>query len=666
MSSIAPERSKNEYKRLDLIGTGGMAEVYRCVLSGQQGFEKRVVLKKLLPQVAQNSEIVTNFIDEARLAALLQHENIATVYDFGEMDGSYFIAMEYLFGKDLHNILQRAKEADCPMDMEAALLITKNICEGMDYAHSLLDLHHHPLNIIHRDLSPHNVFVTYDGKIKIIDFGVAKAEIFDNRTRVGVVKGKISYMSPEQLTDGEIDSRSDIFSIGILLYEMLSGIRMYTGDTATLIRKCMHVEYQDLEEVQPELPPEVYSIVQKALEKDQKKRYQSCTQMAGDIENCLYLMKKRPNTQIVKEYIRVLFSGEYETEKNGLFAESEKADATALAESDKTVREEKTVLIDSASVVATRESTGLQDVKRPVAGKWRFFQKLILGLGILVFVMVFLLLYISGLIVPNEPGRSKVLPYVTSSGTVEVSLEDPVENLTKQPVEQQEIVVEEPSLGTDEAEIKTLLGKAREALDNNRLTLPRDESAYSYYQQVLALTPNNNVARDGLRHIGDKYAELAERALAGKDFNRAGAQINKGLSVTPGSGRLLSLQERVVLEKRKLIKQLMQKARGAMAKNNLTTPAGTSAFRYYSDILTLDGRNTGALRGIRAIGDRYAALADDAYMNMNLKNARSYVSKGLKVVPDHKLLLELQKDLTRSTPGIFLRSLEKSLKPLLN
>ncbi|MDJ0623861.1 MAG: protein kinase, partial [Desulfocapsaceae bacterium] len=337
-----------KYILLDLLGIGGMAEVYRCKLVGQQGFEKIIVLKKLLSEAAKDQERVANFIDEARLAALLQHENIGHVYDFGEIDGNYFIAMEYLFGKDLFTIVQQTKQNNKSIDIEPALFITSKICEGMGYAHSLKDLEGKPLNIIHRDLTPHNVFVTYDGKVKIIDFGVARAELFDNRTKAGVVKGKVSYMSPEQLTEENVDQRSDIFSIGILLYEMLSGKRMYEGDTATLIRKGMQVDYDRLEAICPGLPRELYGIVDKALQADRDKRYQTCGEMAAAIEDFLYQLKERPSSQKLQSFMHDLFGKEYEAENKKLVETVKKFDELHGASTqEKTTAEELTGQIEA-------------------------------------------------------------------------------------------------------------------------------------------------------------------------------------------------------------------------------------------------------------------------------------------------------------------------------
>ena len=304
----------SKYTLLDLIGTGGMAEVYRAKLVGTRGFEKPLVIKQLLADVAGDGEVVANFIDEARLAALLQHENIACVYDFGEQEGHYFIAMEYLFGKDLHTTMAQAKGDRGTIGINQALFIAAQICAGMDYAHNLSDMRQQPLNIIHRDLTPHNVFLTYEGKIKIIDFGVAKAELFDNRTRAGVVKGKVTYMSPEQLVEGDVDSRSDIFSIGILLYEMLSGVRMYQGDTATLIRKCINVEHLPFEEVLPGEDPVIYKILGKALQKDKEKRYQSCGEMLDDINEYFFEQGVRPDNRMVKALLLELFQEDHDAE----------------------------------------------------------------------------------------------------------------------------------------------------------------------------------------------------------------------------------------------------------------------------------------------------------------------------------------------------------------
>jgi len=315
MSGVKSIQFGEKYILLDHIGAGGVAEVFRGKLTRDKGFEKLIVIKKLLAEHNSDREMINVSIREARLAALLQHDNIAATYDFGEIDGEYFLAMEYLFGKNLYSVMARARDNKDQFRVTEALLIGSKICEGMEYAHNLTDLQSKPLNIVHRDLTPHNIFVTYDGKVKILDFGVAKAELFDNKTREGVVKGKISYMSPERLSGEGVDSRSDIFSIGILLYEMISKKRMYQGDTAELIRKCLTAEYENLKSLLPELEPAIYKILDKALAVEIDKRYQTCSQMQGDIDDLLFQMQQRVDSRLLKNTIQTLFAREYETEQ---------------------------------------------------------------------------------------------------------------------------------------------------------------------------------------------------------------------------------------------------------------------------------------------------------------------------------------------------------------
>ena len=186
-----------KYILLDRIATGGMAELYRAKITGSEGFEKVIAIKKILPHLTREESLISSFIDEAKLAAFLQHPNIVQIYDFGEMEDSYFLAMEYLFGKDLKFIIEKSKEMQNPIELEDALLITTQICNGLFYAHNLKDFHGKPLNIIHRDIGPQNIFITFDGQVKIIDFGIAKAANQSTITQSDLIKGKVAYMSPE-------------------------------------------------------------------------------------------------------------------------------------------------------------------------------------------------------------------------------------------------------------------------------------------------------------------------------------------------------------------------------------------------------------------------------------------------------------------------------------
>jgi tetratricopeptide (TPR) repeat protein/tRNA A-37 threonylcarbamoyl transferase component Bud32 len=319
MGQITPKRF-GKYLLLDQIAVGGMAELYRAMITGVQGFEKLIAVKKILPHLTIEEELVTSFIDEAKLAALLHHQNIVQIYDFGSVEKSYFIAMEYLFGKDLRNVREKAKQKGSPLSLEYALYIVSRVASGLHYAHNLKDFQGKPLNIIHRDISPQNIFITYEGDVKIVDFGIAKAATQSTMTQVGMIKGKVAYMSPEQ-ADGEvIDYRSDIFSLGIILYELITGERMFQGDTMQILSKVRSADFPPPEEVIKDVPDKLYEILNQALAKDAENRYSSCNQMLSDLEEVMYSFSGRPTARGLSEYMKGLFEGEIAEEESAMSA----------------------------------------------------------------------------------------------------------------------------------------------------------------------------------------------------------------------------------------------------------------------------------------------------------------------------------------------------------
>ena len=311
-----------KYQLLDKIAVGGMAELFRAKLTGVEGFEKLIAIKKILPNLSQEENLVKSFIDEAKLAALLHHENIIQIYDFGSLDNEYFIAMEFLFGKDLRTIRQTAKERELPLGMENILYLIARICAGLDYSHNLKDLQGKPLNIIHRDINPQNILVTYDGQVKIIDYGIAKAASHNTKTRENLIKGKLAYMSPEQANGQTIDHRSDIFSAGIILYELLAVRRMFEGETMHVLSLVREAQFDPPEEVIPDLPAKLNQILRRALAKDTEERYQSAGEMLAEVEECAFEMSLRPNARNFAQYIKELFEEEYAEEELALWAKS--------------------------------------------------------------------------------------------------------------------------------------------------------------------------------------------------------------------------------------------------------------------------------------------------------------------------------------------------------
>ncbi len=313
MSGFTPIRF-GKYLLLDRIASGGMAQLYRAKITGVEGFEKLIAIKMIHPHLSGEKELVSAFIDEAKLAALLNHQNIVQIYDFGFMENSYFIAMEYLFGKDLRHIFYKARRKGMPLSLEHALYITSQICSGLDYAHKMTDLKGKPLQIIHRDISPPNILITYEGDVKIVDFGIAKAASLSSVTPDGRLKGKAPYMSPEQAAGEKIDHRSDIFSTGILLYELVTEKRMFTGEALEILAKVRQAEFEAPEAVRSGLPPELYEILRKALAKEVDRRYQSCGEMLVDIEECMFELSWRPTDRGLAEYMKKLFGDEMDTE----------------------------------------------------------------------------------------------------------------------------------------------------------------------------------------------------------------------------------------------------------------------------------------------------------------------------------------------------------------
>ena len=304
-----------KYILLDKVATGGMAELFRAKLIGAGGFEKLIAIKKILHHLNDEDKLVTSFIDEAKLAAFLHHPNIVQIYDFGCMDDIYYIAMEYLAGKDLRYTIKKAVEKNSTISLDIILYIILRLCDGIDYAHTLKDFSGNPLNIIHRDIGPQNLIITYDGQVKIIDFGIAKAATQTTNTQAGTIKGKVAYMSPEQASGSVVDYRSDIFSIGIVLYELLTGTKMYKGDTFEALAKARDARFESVAALKPEIHEALLQIIDKALAKNPDARYQSAHELYVDVENYMAENNFRVSQRDLAGYMKNLFAEESKTEE---------------------------------------------------------------------------------------------------------------------------------------------------------------------------------------------------------------------------------------------------------------------------------------------------------------------------------------------------------------
>ena len=284
-----------QYALLDRIAVGGMAEVWKARMRGVEGFQKTVAIKRILPHLTDSSDFISMFVDEAKLAAQLSHPNIIHIYDLGKIGQHYYIAMEYVEGQNLRTILNGTAERAMPLPVGLVLLIGARLASALDYAHRKRDFDHREMGLVHRDVSPQNVLISYDGDIKLCDFGIAKAVANASRTQMGALKGKLQYMSPEQAWGRPVDPRSDIFSLGSLLFEMSTGRRLFTGDNEIsvleAVREC-HVE--EPSELNAEIPAEFNAIILKALAKDPADRYQHAGELQQELEQVLYSRKPTP------------------------------------------------------------------------------------------------------------------------------------------------------------------------------------------------------------------------------------------------------------------------------------------------------------------------------------------------------------------------------------
>ena len=308
-----------KYTLIDRIAVGGMAEIFLARQAGLEGFEKTIVIKRIRPHLSKQPNFVKMFLNEAKLAAQLNHPNIVQIYDLGKIGESYFIAMEYIFGRDMRRIIPKADALGIPFPMVYALKIASSVCEGLYYAHARTDLYGNALNIVHRDVTPENIFVSFDGTVKVLDFGIAKAANQIEQTRAGEIKGKLSYMSPEQCMGKSLDNRSDIFSLGVVLYEWLTGFKLFTGDSEVAILKSItEGKIYAPSYFKADIPEGVEAILMKALAKDREDRYQTAWEMQYDLDQFLSQYEFTPSNIHLSNFLKQLFNDELEEEKDRL------------------------------------------------------------------------------------------------------------------------------------------------------------------------------------------------------------------------------------------------------------------------------------------------------------------------------------------------------------
>jgi serine/threonine protein kinase len=302
-------QSGDRYQILERLDAGGMAEVFKAVAVSLEGFEKPVAIKRVLPQLSANEGFIRMFLDEARLSLFLSHTNIVSVFDVVQSDDVYFIVMEYIEGANLKRVVEAARLRQGTLPVPIAVYIAIQVCQGLDYAHNKTDVRGRELNIVHRDVSPPNVLLSWTGEVKLTDFGLAKAASQVSVTDPGVVKGKFGYLSPEAALGESVDRRTDVFAAGILLWEMLAGRRLFQGnadwDTLQLVRKA---EIPSLRALNPSVPVELEEIIRRALARDPVERFQSAQELGRRLSGYLSSTSSVVTAYDVAAYLKAVLS----------------------------------------------------------------------------------------------------------------------------------------------------------------------------------------------------------------------------------------------------------------------------------------------------------------------------------------------------------------------
>jgi serine/threonine-protein kinase len=296
--------SQGKYEVIRKLDAGGMAEVYVGRTRGVAGITKRVAIKRVLPHLAENQKFVSMFLDEARVGMKLSHANVVQVFDVGEAEGTYFIVMEFIEGVSLRDVIDKLKERGQVVPVGTAAYIVSEAAKGLAYAHKALDDSGEPLGIVHRDISPPNILLSAQGEVKVTDFGLAKAASQLETTDPGVVKGKFSYLSPEAVDGLDVDPRADIFGLGIVLFELLTGRRLFFGETdyqtVELVSRCHVPSLRMLNRAVPEL---LDDIAHKALSRDRRLRYQHAEELGDALTSCLYTSGMKATSRAVADLV---------------------------------------------------------------------------------------------------------------------------------------------------------------------------------------------------------------------------------------------------------------------------------------------------------------------------------------------------------------------------
>ncbi|MBI4616726.1 MAG: serine/threonine protein kinase [Planctomycetes bacterium] len=290
------------------IAEGGMGCVWEALQYGVEGFTKKMAVKTINEKMSSDAEFVEMFVGEAKLVANLVHENIVQIYQLGRLEGQFYIAMEYISGVNLQEVMDAHSRKSKKPPVELATFVISRVCRSLNYAHTKKDEYGKLLGVVHRDVSPKNIMINFEGLVKLTDFGIAKAANYMRNREGDILLGKTQYMSPEQAAFKETDPRSDLFSLGICMFELLTGECLFQDDdTLVILDKVQHEKLPAIRNFVSDIPKEVERILYKALERELDRRYQSAAEMLSDLEHFMYDKGYGPTNQVLEKYMRELF-----------------------------------------------------------------------------------------------------------------------------------------------------------------------------------------------------------------------------------------------------------------------------------------------------------------------------------------------------------------------
>jgi eukaryotic-like serine/threonine-protein kinase len=416
-----PDRARRQlgqYRLIAELARGGMGVVHLAALCGLQGFRKLVVVKELRPELVCNEAAVAMFMDEARLAARLSHPNIVQTMEVGVDAGKHFIAMEYLDGQPLQKVVRRGVTQTTRVPLRAQIAVVLEVLAALEYAHNLRDFDGTPLGVVHRDVSPHNVFVTYEGHVKLVDFGISKTTTAEaEETRAGVLKGKMRYMAPEQAAGGRVDRRADLFAVGVMLWEAIVGRRAWEGqDDGGVLQSLLLGVVPDIRQARPDVDADLARIVERAMSVDPEARHTSALEMREDLER--YVAARRmavPNARSLGAAVARLFADEREKRSSLIRAQiqglspKEPTQRQAPSESRSVPSGEATLSSLARGDASSTPGSSISPRRTPAGSAWSLVWPVVMAVGLgASFALTFLTV--------NRPGAAATVLGSTSPG----------------------------------------------------------------------------------------------------------------------------------------------------------------------------------------------------------------------------------------------------------